>query len=172
MDEFTPLSPSDSGRQHAVVSIAWWIMEELFKQFPRSLAKEFPGYTKVAGFIEKTRPDTQKKHISAGLMRTLDLVEELDKKYCKDTDDPKELEKNWRILWWAGATLWLDATYACPLWAKSPAWRQLRDRIVNWMDRQVRLRGDDEGEIGTWDIYMPIMYAIKGIPLSVLKKYR
>lgn len=172
MDEFTPLSPSDSGRQHAVVSIAWWIMEELFKQFPKSLAKEFPGYTKVSAILEKTRSDTQKKHISAGLMRTLDLIEELDKKYCKDTDDPKEFEKNWRILWWAGATLWLDATYACPLWAKIPAWRQLRDRIVNWMDNQVRLRGDDEGEVGTWDIYMPIMYAIKGIPLSRLAKYR
>ena len=83
----------------------------------------------------------------------------------------KEFEKNWRILWWAGATMWLDACIY-PDWAKSPAWRELRGMLVKWMGKQVRLRGDDEGEIGTWDIYMPIMYRIKGLPLSLLAKYR
>lgn len=169
MDVYAPL---DSGRQHAVVSIAWWMMEALWGQFPKSLAKEFPGYTKAQALIDQVKEDIKKDCISAGLRRSLDRTEELCNKYFVETDDPREHESNWRILWWVGATMWLDACYACPLWAKSPAWRKLHDRIVKWMDNQVRLHGDDEGEKGTWDIYMPLMYTIKGLPLSLLAKYR
>lgn len=164
-------TPCDSGRQHAVIAIAWWMMEALWGQFPKSLAKEFPGYTKAPALITEVKDDIKKDHISAGLRRSLDRVEEICNKYFVETDDIQEHEKNWRILWWAGATMWLNACIY-PDWAKSPAWRKLHDMIVKWMDKQVRLRGDDEGEVGTWDIYVPIMYRIKGLPLSLLAKYR
>lgn len=164
-------TPCDSGRQHAVVTIAWWMMEALWGQFPKSLAKEFPGYTKAPALITEVKDDIKKDHISAGLRRSLDRVEEICNKYFVETDDIQKHEKNWRILWWAGATMWLDACIYTE-WAKSPSWRELRGMIAKWMDRQVRLRGDDEGEIGTWDIYVPIMYRIKGLPLSLLAKYR
>ena len=164
-------TPCDSGRQHAVVAISWWMMEALWGQFPKGLAKEFPGYTKAPALIAKVKEDIKKERISAGLRRSLDSVEEFCNKYVGETDDIQKHETNWRILWWAGATMWLDACIYTE-WAKSPAWRELRGMLVKWMGKQVRLRGDDEGEIGTWDVYMPIMYRIKGLPLSLLAKYR
>ncbi len=156
----TKFGPLDSGRQHALATVSWWLMKVLWDKFPRSLAKEFPGYTKGTALIEQMNADIKKDYISAGLRRTLDYVEDLCNHYFVETDDLKEFEKNWRTLWWAGATLCLSARNVCPIWAKSPAWNELHDLLVRWMNKQVRLRGEDEAEVGTWKICMPISRAI------------
>lgn len=103
---------------------------------------------KISRWVEACAQQTRAKKLSAGARRDIGRSFKILGRYMITEDMPDETRfRRWAALIWAALTYVEDACNTCPIYARCPEWRYLRQTVNTLAERLRELEPgmDEEG---------------------------